>query len=376
MRSTRHKTVRLLSFWSSKLAESREYRSESISFSEIFEQHFRSKSTSPEHIDNEDQNDQRQIGSPLGSPIQEKPVKASSPLDHASPSVTEGLRNYSPHELEHRSRIELKTLEGQLKEKHEEINRHIAEKASIEDKIRLLQLCLPSRTNTDEGKQILDESSRYEATLIRPGEDHPKIVGAHVIAKLTEKDLKISPSDAGFEFSDIRGVITASPVSEDESDCSITEANMAANFSKRKGSSNIFLSLKKPRVTELMAQHESYEEKDVIMSEPVDDQRHGHSASNDLPSLITKQRLSRILTTRLSVMTGKSTIQRKIPACVDITPEVPRFNPDTERPDRPLSWPRTRRWRKSFGVSVRQLRANFEKLTIDRVEHLPPRPIG
>ena len=361
----------------SKLAESREYRSESISFSEIFEQHFRSKPTSPEHVDNEGQDGQRQIGTPLGSPIQEKPVKASSPLHHASPSVTEGLNNYLPHELEHRSRIELKTLEGQLKEKVEEIDRHIAEKASIEGKIRLLQLCLPSTlTIADEGKQILNESSRCESTLIRPGEDHPKIVGAHVIAELTENDLKISPSDVGFEFSDIRGVITASPVSEDESDCSTTEANMAANFTKRKRFSNIFLSLKRPRLTELMAQDESLEEKDVIMSEPVDDQRHGHSAFNALPSLTTKQRLSRILTTRLSVITGKSTIQRKIPACVDITPEVPRFNPDTERPDRPLSWPRSRRWRKSFGVSVRQLRENFEKLTIDRVEHLPPRPIG
>lgn len=256
-----------------------------------------------------------------------------------------------------------------------ENGKHNVTRTQIKDKIRLIELSLGlSLTLTGEPSHVpaedddTDEPSPGETTLVGP--DDNSILEARVIAESMENNHEMSPSlHAHFEFP---GEITASPISEDESDCSIAEVNNMASktIRKRKRFSNYFLSLKKQRVPELIARNDDTSAgDDVIMSEPVD-----HPVPDaPLPPTSTKQRLSRILTSLPSVMTRKAPTQKNMGRCVDITPMVPRFNPGTERP---VSWPRSHRWRKSFGISVKQLRDNFEKLTVDPGEHLPSRPVG
>lgn len=372
----------MLIFWA--------YRSEFVTFYDIFEQRFRPTTSSQNvsKVSNRGPGSRQPSSDPLGSPMQNEPFDLS-PLSPKFSSVDSHLREYSPDKVrwfEGQGRIRITVLEQERekeKKRHqqqvdqENLIHHVTI-TQIEDNIRLIELSLglPPIIN-DERSQAPAENGDTKETILEEtsvlGPDDNSILEACVIARSIESNLDTLPSPhAHFAPLEITGEMTASPVSGDESDRSIAEINnMAASTpSKRKRLSNIFLSLKKQRLHELMAHdNDASAEEDVPMSELEADQ----VTDTPLPSVSTKQRLSRIFTSRLSFVTGKSSAHKNVPRCVDIPPEAPRFNHGSERPQ---SWPRSHRWRKSFGISVKQLRENFEKLTVDRVDHLPSRPIG
>lgn len=373
----------MLIFWA--------YRSEFVTFYDIFEQRFRPTKPSQNvgRVSNRGLGSRQPSSDPLGSPMQNEPFDLSSPLSPKFPSVDSHLREYSPDKVrwfESQSRIRITVLEQERekeKERHQQQvdqeNRiHHVTITQIEDHIRLIELSLglPPIINNERSQAPAENEDTKEPILEETsliGPDDNSILEACVIARSIESNLDTLPSPhAHFVPLEITGEMTASPVSEDESDRAIAEINnMAASTpSKRKRLSNIFLSLKKQRLHELMARdNDASAEEDVPMSELEADQ----VTDTPLPSVSTKQRLSRIFTSRLSFVTGKSSTHKNVPRCIDIPPDAPRFNHGSERPQ---SWPRSHRWRKSFGISVKQLRENFEKLTVDRVDHLPSRPIG
>lgn len=89
-----------------------------------------------------------------------------------------------------------------------------------------------------------------------------------------------------------------------------------------------------------------------------------------LPASRLKQRLSQAFPARLSIVTGKPRTHHKATDCADALPESLPSNLASQRPS---SWPRTRRWRKSLGVSVKSLRENFEKLALESKDSTLPR---
>lgn len=74
-----------------------------------------------------------------------------------------------------------------------------------------------------------------------------------------------------------------------------------------------------------------------------------------------RKQLFQAIPAGLSFLAWKSQTHYKAAGHVDFAPETPLANGKSQRP---LSWPRTQQWRKSFGISVKTLRENFEKLSI------------
>lgn len=111
---------------------------------------------------------------------------------------------------------------------------------------------------------------------------------------------------------------------------------------------------------------------DVTMTDAIDDLLFPSAveaiSAPSAPSL--KQRLSQAFPARFSILTGKSRTPHKATGYAEPLPES---LPSKLASQRPSSWPRTRRWRKSIGVSVRQLRENFEKLALESKDSTLPR---
>lgn len=289
-------------------------------------------------------------------------------------------------DLEHQGQIEITRIQQELAEKDEqhkqriksltedlqrqldtENEQYLVYKKIKEDEINFWKLGVSFLRFPSELKQVSTKENMIDppsGETTSTGSDDKTISKTRIVC--AESNPRIMPTHTTSEYSGVTDRITISPISEAENDHSAAEINsvVSSTSNKRKRLSNIFLSWKKPRLAEIMARSDNVlAENDVLMSGSIHDTQ---QAPVPFPSVSTKGRLSRIITL------GRSSALSKIPQCVNIAPKAPQSNPNSERPS---SWPRSHRWRKSFGVSVKQLRENFEKLTIDQVEHFPQRPI-
>lgn len=276
---------------------------------------------------------------------------------------------------------ELERLQLYREELNEQYSAKICE---VEEKIQYLEFHLgygplganiSSKTPSQsaDGNLSVPESN----TLVEQKES--PVFEALDNALVADDSLKMPPSlHPPHEPMHSAGTITNSPMPEHKSEhfnrsISISEED-SISIRKRKGSS-VFLSMKKARIAEIMRHGQTLStDDDTIMTEASHDSDPIAMMPDDptTSNVPTKKRISRILTDRLSFITGKSPARAKIPPCDDTTSEMPMPNAGTSRPS---SWPRALRWRKSIGISVKTLRDNFEKMSIERPDPLPSRPI-
>lgn len=276
---------------------------------------------------------------------------------------------------------ELERLQLALRELTEQYS---ATKCELEDKIQYwefhlghdpLSANISSKTPSQsaDGNPSVPESN----TLVE--QEESPVFEALDNARVADESLKMLPSlHPPHESMPSVGAITNSPMLEHKSEhfnrsISINEED-SVSITKRKGSS-VFFSMKKARIAEIMRHGQTLStDDDTIMTEASHDSEPIAMMPDDptTSNVPTKKRISRILTEPLSFITGKSPARAKIPPCDDTTSEMPMPNAGTSRPS---SWPRALRWRKSIGISVKTLRDNFEKMTVERPDPLPSRPI-
>jgi hypothetical protein len=95
----------------------------------------------------------------------------------------------------------------------------------------------------------------------------------------------------------------------------------------------------------------------------------GGTSHASMPPL--RKRLSQAIPTYFAHLTGKPRRTSKVATGADVIPEV---SPTHHKSQRPSSWPSSRGWRKSLGISVKALRDNFEKLALEASESVSSHP--
>lgn len=313
---------------------------------------------------------------------------------HQSPRAESQLKDLPPNErreLEEQCRVQIFDLESALQEEIErhraETERHRIRKLELEEKICLLSLSLgldlPTQNSSRAPWPIEEESIQTEpmipdssqssgaATLVAQSSYHSNKAQIHVDSRGNPSNEPTQPSTMHLEATEMKDTVMSSSISGHASEN--TAYNVSDHVSpairKRKRISDYFFSFKKHRVAgaiDKMDSSQAYSKN----SKPTDPLRKFGSSSND-HTASGKMRMSQIFTCRQSPCNRKWPAEDKVPTCKDIVPAMSQSNPGS---DRPLSWPRSRRWRKSFGVSVKGLREGFEKMTVEQVEPVPPLP--
>ena len=296
--------------------------------------------------------------------------------------------------LEEQSR-QLYELQRILEEENEshraEIERHRTRTVKLEERIRLLRLslCLDVHTqnslrapwtvekeNDQPGPTIPESSpSSGAVTLAEHNQDHNSKTRIQSNSGDNSNNEQTHPSPIHREATDTTDIVMSSSVSGHGSEDTVYNINdhVAPAEGKRKRISDYFPSFKKHRAIEVI--DKIGPRPTSTNFEPIDLSQNFGCASNDsaMTSLPIKMRMSQILASHSSLINRKMSApeRTKTLPCKDIVPPLPQSNPGSERP---LSWPRSIRWRKSFGVSVKALREGFEKMKIAQVEPVPPLP--
>lgn len=332
--------------------------------------------------------------SSVESPCQDTMSVNSLVSSHQSPRADSQLKDLPPNErreLEEQCRVQIFDLESALKEETErhraETERHRTRKLELEEKICLLSLSLgldvPTQNSSRVPWPVEEESNQTEpmmpdsspssgaATFVAQSNYHSNKAQIHVDSRGNPSNEPTQPSAMHLVATEMKDTVMSSSMSEHASENTAYNVNdhVSPATSKRKRISDYFLSLKKHRVAGAIEKNGSSQASSKD-SKPTDPEQRFGSSSND-HTASGKMRMSQIFTCRQSPCNRKLPAQDKVVTCKDIVPAMSQSNPGS---DRPLSWPRSRRWRKSFGVSVKGLREGFEKMTVEQVEPVPPLP--
>lgn len=273
---------------------------------------------------------------------------------------------------------------------NEEIERHKIRKLELEEEICLLSLSLgldvPTQDNVraqwpvenenvQPGSMMQDSSpSPGAVTLVEHSDDHNGKAHIHTNSGGNSGIEPIQPFPTHLEPTEMTDRVMSSSVSGHGSEDTAYNINdhISPAVSKRKRISDYFHSFKKPRVVgtadETTSPQPSPMNVKFSLTLPKSGSVSGNAKMSGLPD---KMRISQIFNCRLSPLNRKLPTHDKTLPCKDIVPAMPQSNPGS---DRPLSWPRSHRWRKSFGVSVKALREGFEKMKIEQLEPVPPLP--
>lgn len=331
------------------------------------------------------------------SPCQDATSVNLSLPPHQFPDVESQSRDVPSHErqnLEEQSR-QLYELQSILEEENQshraEIERHKTRTLELAGRISLLSLSLgldvhtqnslrapwPVEKENDQPGPTIPESSPSSGavTLAEHSQDHNSKAHVQSNSGGDSDNEHTHPSPIHREATEMTDMVMSSSVSGHGSEDTVynIDDHVAPAVGKRKRISDYFPSFKKHRVAEVIdkigPQPTSTDFKPMDLSQKLG------CASNDSATtgLPIKMRMSQIFTSNSSLINRKMSASewtRTLP-CKDIVPPLPRSNPGSERP---LSWPRSSRWRKSFGVSVKALREGFEKMKIAQVEPVPPLP--
>lgn len=334
------------------------------------------------------------LSNSVGSPCQDT-ICVRSPLPlQESPSEEDQFRDILPHErpeLDEKCRVTISDLQNILKE---EIDRHRAEserhqtrKLELEERISLLSLSLgpdvhtqnncrapwPVENENNQPGPMLPGSkpSSVAATLVEHRDDHNSEAHIHTNSGNNEP-AQSSPMHPGVTQMTETVIRSPSQVTEVKIQLTMPTTMSHQQIGKRKRFSDYVHSFKKHRVAEAVDTIGSSQAFSTNSKPSVASSKSGSvpndSKSSDLPF---KMRMSRILSPHASLLNKKLPTHNETLHCKDIVPAMSQSNPGS---DRPLSWPRSRRWRKSFGVSVKALREGFEKINIDHSEPVPPLP--
>lgn len=331
------------------------------------------------------------LSNSVGSPCQDTICVKSSLPSQESPSVEDHFRDIPPHErreLEEQCRVKISDLQNVLKEEIDrhrvESERHQTRKLELEEQICLLSLSLGpdahtqnnhqapwlvENENNQPGPTLPDSSpSSGAVTLVEHRDDHNS--EAHIQTNSGNNEpAQSSPMHLG--VTEMTDTVIRSSMSGHGSEDTAYNANnhVSPAVGKRKRISDYVHSFKKHRAAEAVGTIGSSHAFSTNSKASVASSKFG-SVPNDSKSsgFPFKMRMSRILTRRASPLNKNLPSHDEALRCKDIVPAMPQSNPGS---DRPLSWPRSRRWRKSFGVSVKALREGFEKMNIEHSEPVP-----
>lgn len=332
-----------------------------------------------------------------GSPCRDG-MSVKSPLPRQrSPKVENqfsDIPSHERHKLEEQCRLQISELQNLLKEEIEnhraEVDRHRTRKLELEERLVLLSLSLgldvPTQNKPTSRGMFGKENSQQEPvspdlspspgaiTLVEHSDTSNIEARIHTSSKGSPSTEPTQPSPINVEANDTAVTVMRSSMSGHGSEVTFHNApdHVSSANSKRKRISDYFPSFKKHRLAETIDRMDALHASSKS-SKHRDLSRKPGSASNDFATagFPVKKRISQIFTSHPPHLNRKLPAHNKVPCCKDIVPAMSQSNPGS---DRPLSWPRSVRWRKSFGVSVKTLREGFEKMTVEQMEPVPPLP--
>lgn len=326
-----------------------------------------------------------------GSPYQDATNVNSSSPPHQFLDVESQFRDIPSNErqnLEEQRRAQLDELQSILEEENES---HRTRTLELEERKFLLSLGLgldvhsqnslrapwPVEEENDRpGPKIPESSPSSRAvTMVEHSQDHNSKAHVQSNSGGYSDNEQTQPSPMHREATEKLDIVMSSSVSGHGSEDTVYNINdhVAPAVSKRKRISDYFPSFKKHRVAEVIDKIGPQSTSTNFNPTDLSQQLGCASIDSTTTSVPIKRRISQMFTSHPSL------INKKVPApkrsrtlpCKDIVPAMSQSNPGSERP---LSWPRSSRWRKSFGVSVKALREGFEKMKIAQVEPVPPLP--
>ena len=184
-----------------------------------------------------------------------------------------------------------------------------------------------------------------------------------------QQDITGSPSCLDCEPAPMTGIVTASSAPKSVGQPALQRTNDQEYFPPLKKRKRVFgLYLPQERFM-----HKSGDDDDATMTNAID-HLVAYSAIETIsaPSVPrAKKTNSQALAARLIRMAGKSRPHSKPVCCAEVVPETPASKVKSQRP---VSWPRTERWRRSVGLSIKSLRKDLEKLSLNTVELTLPQP--
>ena len=298
--------------------------------------------------------------------------------DLRSPSINGHPEPLSPpgeKQLKHDSYLKI----SQMQQRREEIvQQHAQTTNRIDDKIKLLRLSLGSNSPAGNETVAIHTADETSSSPPRPLLKSSSSAGANTLvdreySSSREVSLDIKQGEEGDDdlaFLHMRDgsqspqmsdaiMAPFDPGHESRNNTVGSHGQSSRTLSKRKRHSTL-LSFKKQRTTELVAGDDHLlPQGDVDMTDVPNRLGNLANAQTRLPPSPKPftQRLSQLLPHFVPVFRN-SRVSSRITACVDITPEM--SVPSELNSERPSSWPRARQWRRSFGVSVKELRDNFE----------------
>ena len=251
----------------------------------------------------------------------------------------------------------LKNLESQRDLEMLYIKRHQARKAELDAQIaKLVSVKTATLANSmrlrDQGSSSNSEAlsdlgaliSSGSATLVDPSDGSS--IGSSTIPRLLNQELRLGLNLHSPEKSQVD---LLSPGIENLADAVQQNSSIEAGLTpmtKRKRTS-VLPPLKKPRIDMAATQTQVHR---PARSNQIDKQPGQHPSDSFSKTKRVSKRISQFFL-------------RDLPPTEEEKPS---------QSDRPVSWPRTPRWRRSVGMSVKALTEGFEKLNIDRSR--PPIP--
>ena len=334
----------------------------------------------------------------VDSPCQDATSETLSLPQHQFLDVESQSRDIPSHErqnLDEQSRAQLHELQSKLKEEKEnyraETKRHNKRTLELEERICLLSLSLgpdvhtqdslrapwPVEKQNDQPGPTIPESSSISGavTLVEHSQDHNSKVSVQSSLGGDSDNEQTQTSPMHREATEKEDIVTSFSVAGHGSEDTVHKINVdvAPAVGKRKRIPDYFPPFKRHRVAEVI--DKIGPQPTSTNCKPVDHLQKSECATNHstTTSLSIKKRISQLLTSHSSLINTKLSAPQKTKplSCKDIVLPLSQSNPGSERP---LSWPRSSRWRKSFGVSVKALREGFEKMKVAQVEPVPPLP--
>ena len=338
--------------------------------------------------------------SPELDPAPDEDADEDPSIARPDPAISSVLCSSLEQEaLESKTRIVLAELKQELSKLHDEVLDRQMKMADLENKIQLAELCLPPLQSGD---------SSSLAKAVRQSQSDPELRAmsspAAEVFPLTSSqvDLTFSPSDQTLVE---RGQVAASEgqrlLSMTGNDIEMTPAPDVLDFSlqspagleadcledfacevaasdhvqpaaacPRKGNQ----SRKRRRVSQFFSSQPSLLEPSSLASH--EGLQHKTKPDREGTQQSRKQRfrgrnrVSRILLGQLSVLQSRLE-SIGTPTKINSSPpsEISALKADLERP---VSYPQSQRWRKSFGVSVKSLTEGFEKMRVKQNDNRVP----
>ena len=301
--------------------------------------------------------------------------------------------------LEYKTRMILSEMKQELSKLHEEVTDRQMKMAELENRIQLAELCLPPFQSRDSSSQanfvrqgqpqpelramsspaaefIQSQAeltfSPSDQTLVERGQT--AVSDAQRLLSITGNDIEMTPAPDVLDFNLQSPAGLAADLQQDfVSEIAVCDHVQSAAACPPKGDQ----SRKRRRVSKFFSSQSS------ILEVPSLAMPQGLSHTSKSEYEETQQgwkqrfrgrnRISRILLGQLSVLQSRL---ENIGTATRINPSS-LTGPNAMKTDleRPVSYPQSQRWRKSFGVSVKSLTEGFEKMRVKQNDkRLPPLP--